>query len=176
MELISDILLIAGALGAAFYCVVLSRRLRRFNDLEKGVGGAIAVLSAQVDDMTKTLQKAQGVARGSNASLEDLTNRAEGVSRKLELLVAALHDLPEPAAQPAGHRSSQDIEEKTEKSGRGTDAVADMAATAPAEVPLEDTESEQVLSEAPAPETPEPEERTTGLFRSNRNWLPEAVE
>ena len=51
MELIADILLIAGALGAGLYCIVLSRRLNRFTDLEKGVGGAIAVLSAQVDDM-----------------------------------------------------------------------------------------------------------------------------
>lgn len=104
MELISDILLIAGALGAAFYCLVLSRRLRRFNDLEKGVGGAIAVLSAQVDDMTKTLEKAHGAAKGSTATLKDLTARAETASSKLELLVAALHDLPESphaAAPPA---------------------------------------------------------------------------
>ncbi len=101
MELIADILLIAGALGAALYCVVLSRRLRRFNDLEKGVGGAIAVLSAQVDDMTRTLQKAQGAASGSTESLQALTQRAEGVSKRLELLVASLHDLPEPGRQPA---------------------------------------------------------------------------
>jgi len=41
MVFIADILLAAGALSAAFYCFVLSRRLRRFTDLEKGVGGAI---------------------------------------------------------------------------------------------------------------------------------------
>lgn len=104
-EQIADILLIAGALGAAFYCVVLSRRLRRFNDLEKGVGGAIAVLSAQVDDMTRALQKAQGAAVGSTTSLEQLTERAETVSQRLEVLVAAMHDLPEPsAAHPARQR------------------------------------------------------------------------
>ena len=96
MELIADILLIAGAMGAALYCIVLSRRLRRFNDLEKGVGGAIAVLSAQVDDMTRTLEKAQGTAQGSTATLDQLTDRAEDVSKRLELLVAAMHDLPEP--------------------------------------------------------------------------------
>ena len=117
MELISDILLIAGALGAAFYCVVLSRRLRRFNDLEKGVGGAIAVLSAQVDDMTKTLQMAQGVARGSNASLEDLTTRAESVSRKLEILVAALHDLPEPEAARGNEKTADSASETPASQG-----------------------------------------------------------
>ncbi len=95
MDLIADILLIAGAIGAAFYCIVLARRLNRFTDLEKGVGGAIAVLSAQVDDMTKTLEKAQGTATGSTDTLQALTERAEGVAQRLELLVASMHDLPE---------------------------------------------------------------------------------
>lgn len=94
MELIADILLVAGALGAAFYCIVLSRRLSRFTDLEKGVGGAIAVLSAQVDDMTRTLERAQGSANGSTSTLQILTGRAEDVAKRLELLVASMHDLP----------------------------------------------------------------------------------
>ena len=78
MELIADILLVAGALGAGFYCYILARRLSRFNDLENGVGGAVAVLSAQVDDLSKTLQSAQGAAGESSASLQQLTDRAEG--------------------------------------------------------------------------------------------------
>lgn len=97
MELIADFLLAAGAIGAAVYCMVLSRRLRRFNDLEKGMGGAIAVLSAQVDDMTKALGEARHSARNSSDSLGSLTDRAEGVAKRLELLVASLHDLPKSA-------------------------------------------------------------------------------
>jgi hypothetical protein len=97
MELIADIFLTAGALGAGFYCFVLGRRLNRFNDLEKGVGGAVAVLSAQVDDLTKTLTAAQTTASKSASSLTGLTERAEAMSRKLELQMAALHDIPEPA-------------------------------------------------------------------------------
>jgi len=101
MEIISDILLISGALAAGLYCVVLSRRLRRFTDLEKGVGGAIAVLSVQVDDMTKTLGAAQVSAIDSAQSLDRLTNRAEGAARRLELLVASMHDIPDgPDAAP----------------------------------------------------------------------------
>lgn len=95
MELIADIFLVAGALGAGFYCFVLARRLTRFNDLQGGVGGAVAVLSAQVDDLKKTLDSAQETAGNSTASLEELTGRAENVARRLELLVAAMHDLPE---------------------------------------------------------------------------------
>lgn len=95
MELIADILLVAGALGAGAYCFVLGRRLSRFNDLERGMGGAIAVLSAQVDDMTRTLEVARRTAGESTGSLDELTGRAEGVAQRLELLVASMHDLPE---------------------------------------------------------------------------------
>jgi hypothetical protein len=101
MDLISDILLVAGSFGAAIYCYVLSARLKRFTTLETGMGGAIAVLSAQVDDMTVALEKARGAANGSAESLEALTARGEAVARKLELLVASLHDLPEPAVRSA---------------------------------------------------------------------------
>lgn len=101
MQMISDILLMAGSFGAAVYCYVLSARLKRFTTLETGMGGAIAVLSAQVDDMTLALDKARGAANGSAESLEALTARGETVARKLELLVASLHDLPDPAAAPA---------------------------------------------------------------------------
>lgn len=94
MELIADILLAAGALGAGFYCLVLSRRLTRFTDLESGMGGAVAVLSAQVDDLKKTLDKAQGAAGDSSQNLAEATTRAEDVARRLELLVASMHDLP----------------------------------------------------------------------------------
>ena len=98
MEMIADILLVAGALGAGFYCYILARRLSRFNDLENGVGGAVAVLSAQVDDLTKTLIAAQKTANSSTDSLDALTDRAEGVAKRLELLVASMHDIPETAA------------------------------------------------------------------------------
>ncbi|MDF1668132.1 MAG: hypothetical protein P1U83_00845 [Roseovarius sp.] len=101
MEMIADILLVAGALGAGFYCYILARRLARFNDLENGVGGAVAVLSAQVDDLTKTLQAAQHTASTSTQSLDGLTDRAEGVAKRLELLVVSMNDLPEPASAAA---------------------------------------------------------------------------
>lgn len=96
MEFIADILMVAGSFGAAIYCYVLAARLKRFSTLETGMGGAIAVLSAQVDDMTRALDKARVAATGSASSLEGLTGRAESVAAKLEILVASMHDLPEP--------------------------------------------------------------------------------
>jgi Domain of unknown function (DUF6468) len=100
MELIADILMVAGTFGAAIYCYVLAARLKRFSTLETGMGGAIAVLSAQVDDMTRALDKARVAATGSATSLDGLTNRAETVAAKLEILVASMHDLPEPSNAP----------------------------------------------------------------------------
>ncbi len=107
MNLIADILLVAGVLGASLYCFVLSRRLQKFNDLEQGVGGAVAILSVQVDDMTKTLKEAQTAALSSTDSLGELTGRAEAAARRLELLVASMHDLPEPPAQPTSPAATE---------------------------------------------------------------------
>lgn len=100
MDLIADILLAAGAFGAAVYCYVLAGRLKRFSTLETGMGGAIAVLSAQVDDMTRALDTARGTAAGSAVSLEALTQRAEAVAARMEILLASMHDLPEAPARP----------------------------------------------------------------------------
>ncbi|MCX7646880.1 MAG: hypothetical protein N2Z62_16490 [Rhodobacteraceae bacterium] len=119
MSLIADILLIAGTAAAGFYCLVLSRRLRQFTDLETGVGGAVAVLSAQVDDMTRALERARSAAGVSAESLEATTARAETVTRRLEILLAAMHDLPEagdaaegaagPEPEPAAPRAARTV-------------------------------------------------------------------
>jgi hypothetical protein len=100
MDLIADILLTAGSIGAAFYCLVLSRRLREFHRLESGMGGAIAVLSTQVDELTRTLSAARAAAGDSAAKLGDLTERSEQAARRLELMLASLHDLPDPDPAP----------------------------------------------------------------------------
>lgn len=97
MSLLSDILLAAGAFAAAIYCLVLSRRLKALTGLDSGMGKAIAVLSAQVDDLNRTLRAAQDSARGMSGRLGSQTERAETAARRLELLIASLHDLPDPA-------------------------------------------------------------------------------
>lgn len=101
MDLISDIFLAAAALGAMVYCLILSRRLSQLNDLDKGMGGAIAVLSVQVDDMTKALGKAQNSAALSRSDLVVLTERSEAAAHRLELILASMHDIPEFTQQPA---------------------------------------------------------------------------
>jgi hypothetical protein len=120
IELASDVLLGAGAIGAAVYCIVLARRLKRFSTLETGVGGAVAVLSAQVDDMTRTLDAARLAAGESSRTLTTLTDRAEASARKLELMMASLHDLPDAPSEPgatAKTESAQDIAWRAESAG-----------------------------------------------------------
>ncbi|GHE01812.1 hypothetical protein U879_15890 [Defluviimonas sp. 20V17] len=119
MTVISDILLASGAFAAALYCYVLSRRLTRFTKLESGMGGAIAVLSAQVDDLTRALSRAQGTAAASSENLTSLTNRAEEVAGRIELLLASLHDLPQ---APAAGQASGPV------SGPASDAPHDPGA------------------------------------------------
>jgi hypothetical protein len=131
MELIADILMIAATLGAGIYCYVLAARLRKFTTLETGMGGAIAVLSAQVDDMTRALDKARGVASSSERNLEDLTTKAEGLARRLELLMASLHDLPDPKAstppssQPESEEETRRLRFVRRRAGRDSYEVAE---------------------------------------------------
>lgn len=118
MELIADIFMVAGASGAAIYCYVLSGRLKAFSTLETGMGGAIAVLSVQVDDMTKALERARGAATGSAEQLTQLTLRAEAAAQKLELLVASLHDLPTAADTPTPQAKAEPLPEKRPRFAR----------------------------------------------------------
>lgn len=166
MELIADGLLVAGALGAAFYCFILSRRLTKFNDLESGVGGAVAVLSGQVDDLTKALERARRGADRETEKLEDLTARAEAAAAQLELMMAAMHDLPDPAparkhpaSTAAPHRSETASSREPEAFSARPSEAARARSAAPSSRPPEPSETE------PRPET---ENRTPMFSRAAR--------
>lgn len=96
MTLIVDLLMVAGALGAAFYCLMLSRRLRRLASLDDGMGAAVAILSSQVEEMTRALDRTRAAAEGSASELVERTERAEAAIARIEMLMASLNDLPAP--------------------------------------------------------------------------------
>jgi hypothetical protein len=113
MQFIADMLLAAGAFGAAIYCYILANRLKKLQTLETGMGGAIAVLSSQVDDMTRALEKARDAADRQAKSLESTTRRGEDVAARLEILLASMHDLPtEPSPNKPQTDPFQDEPEK----------------------------------------------------------------
>lgn len=106
LGMIADVLMISAALAAAIYCHVLSRRLRAFTNLERGVGGAIATLARQVDELQRALNAARTAGDQSANRLDSANRKAEDTTRRIELLLAAMHDLPDsaPAPKPAKPR------------------------------------------------------------------------
>lgn len=94
----ADVTLIAATLGAGLFCLILSRRLTRLSRIDNGLGGAIAVLSAQVDDMSKALADTKSGSEGSAARLQELNAEAQTLLEELELMLSACHDLGEAPA------------------------------------------------------------------------------
>lgn len=71
--------LLAASLGLGTFCLILSRRLRRLNDLETGLGGAIAVMAAEVDRLDQAIRtaRAEATAAGEALSAEIAAARKE---------------------------------------------------------------------------------------------------
>lgn len=105
MELIADVLLIAGALGAALYCRTLAQRLGALSSLDSGLGAAIAALSRQVDELRASLDQAKSVSGDQAREVSQLTARAEVAAGRLELLLASLHEGE--GRQPLGARAAR---------------------------------------------------------------------
>ncbi|MEM9756613.1 MAG: DUF6468 domain-containing protein [Pseudomonadota bacterium] len=100
MGVLADFLLLAAALGAGGYCFALSRRLTRLTSMDKGLGSAIAVLSAQVDDLTKALEDARSNSEATVERLAALVVEAEALTGDIEEMLAACHDLAPTPAPP----------------------------------------------------------------------------
>ncbi|MEM6609241.1 MAG: hypothetical protein AAF689_11710 [Pseudomonadota bacterium] len=113
ISLLADFLLLVAALGAATYCMVLSRRLSRLNSIDKGLGGAIAVLSAQVDDLTKALSDARAGSEATAERLAALNEEAHALTNDMEEMLAVSHDLA-PAEAEFGSRRARTEEDAGE--------------------------------------------------------------
>lgn len=98
-SLVTDLLLLSASLGAAAYCMVLSRKLANLGSFDKGIGNAIAVLSAQVDEMKMALGEAKAGTDSAEQNLSDLVRQAQDISAELEMMIAACHDFAETAIQ-----------------------------------------------------------------------------
>jgi hypothetical protein len=123
LGLAADLLLMTASLGAAAYCMVLSRRLSRIGSFDKGIGGAIAVLSTQVDEMKTALAAAKAGSDGAGQHLNELVRQAREISAELEMMIAACHDFAETAIEV-----------------QGGSKVAERAAPPPVTVPAEPAE------------------------------------
>ncbi|MFN3527022.1 MAG: hypothetical protein ACK4YU_13090 [Paracoccus sp. (in: a-proteobacteria)] len=94
--------LLLASVGLAVFCITLARRLRRLNDLETGLGGAIAVMAAEVDRLERAIRAARDEAMSASQGLCDeiSTARKERAIWDLRQKIAAA------ALSPAGPEDS----------------------------------------------------------------------
>jgi hypothetical protein len=107
MGLIADVLLIAGALGAALYCMILARRIKSLSRLDTGLGGAISALSKQVDEIQASVKTATQASGASMKDLMEVTGRAEIAAGRLELLLSTVHERGKPPKPVKLDRSAE---------------------------------------------------------------------
>jgi len=107
MALIADVLLIAGALGAALYCMILARRIKSLSRLDTGLGGAISALSKQVDEIQTSVKTATQASGASMKDLMEVTGRAEIAAGRLELLLSTVHERGQPPKPVKLDRSTE---------------------------------------------------------------------
>lgn len=72
-----QIFLIAFTVGLSGFCFALARRLRKLNDLESGLGGAIAVMTSEVGRLEKAILLAKAEATSATRTLSDEIERAK---------------------------------------------------------------------------------------------------
>lgn len=91
--------LLLASLGLAVFCISLARRLRRLNDLETGLGGAIAVMAAEVDRLEQAIRAARDEATTASRSLSDeiATARKERALWDLRQRIGIAATVPEEA-------------------------------------------------------------------------------
>ena len=111
MDLIADGLLILAALVASLYCWVLSRRLRRLTQLDKGLGAAISSLSEQVEEMQTALAQSKESIEARTTLLANLTKEADQAIRRLDGSIKAASEVTVPTAPSAGLPVSEPVVE-----------------------------------------------------------------
>lgn len=91
-----QMLLVPAMAALAGYCALLSRRVRKLNDLEGGLGAAIAVMTIEVDRLESSIRAARTAARGEAEALELQLRKAKAATERLERLTALSAPLPRP--------------------------------------------------------------------------------
>lgn len=84
VEFLKDILLIALVGASAFYCWMLSHRLKRLNDLKSGVGASIVTLTEAIERTHSAASTARGELFEAIEEIKTLLADAEAKSDRLE--------------------------------------------------------------------------------------------
>ena len=84
---IPDIILIVISGLACLYCYLLSRRLRKLNNLETGLGASIITLTRAIEETYKAAQDAQTSTAEAVKTLRDLLERSDNLTPKADTIV-----------------------------------------------------------------------------------------
>lgn len=87
IEFIKDILLIVLCGASAFYCWMLSRRLKKLNDLKSGVGASIVTLTEAIERTHAAATTARGELFESIEEIKGLMADAESKAARLERIM-----------------------------------------------------------------------------------------
>ena len=104
IDVILQVALMTASVGLGLFCAILSRRLRRLNDLETGLGGAIAVMASEVDRLERAILGARDEAMAAGEALSDQIAAARKERALWELrqrIGEAAFTPPEPLAPAA---------------------------------------------------------------------------
>lgn len=69
--------LLVFSVALALFCFVLARRLRKLNDLETGLGGAIAVMTSEISRLERSIHAAKTEAMSATRALSHEIERAK---------------------------------------------------------------------------------------------------
>lgn len=100
LEQLMQILLLVACVGLGVFCLTLARRLRKMNDLESGLGGAIAVMAAEVDRLERAIRAARDEATAASERLADeieTARRERAIWDLRQRIGAAAAEAPQPA-------------------------------------------------------------------------------
>ncbi len=97
------------ALLLALYCMTLSRRLRRLNDLETGLGAAIAVMTSEIARLEGAIGRAKTEATAATSNLAHEIERAKSERAYWTLQRDMIQPpQPRPARRRRRHEDAQD--------------------------------------------------------------------
>lgn len=101
LSLILQGALVVAGLAVAGFCHVLARRLRKLNDLETGLGGAIAVMAAEIARLEAALAAAQA---GATTATDGLAREIEKAKSERAYWALQQQFLPPAATRPLRRR------------------------------------------------------------------------
>jgi chromosome segregation ATPase len=129
MDMIVDFILLAASGAAAVYCFVLSKRLKKLNDMKNGLGASIASMSQTLDQTQQVLALAKRSSVESIERLSALIEEAERLTPELSQLMDALGELSEIAADDIAKAKDEALDAFEEGVAA---AIEDLERAAPA--------------------------------------------